>query len=292
MDLQQIKNFLKLSEELHYWNTANKTNITQSALSRQIQAMETELNLKLFERSKRKVKLTAAGEFLRDKYAGLMDEFKFVHQFAKKIDLGELGTIRIAHPDSISFSILPKILDSIANRFPNLQVELTQLLYENEQQFLKEYKIDLAFTRDINRLNNVSSKKIQTDSLSLVLPVNHPIRHFDDIEKSKLQLEKFILPMDDTQSSYNEIINLVFDFLGFVPQNYYRSDFGSTIMGLVTNNLGIAILPSSFLRHASPGIHFVELPIKTDLYISWRSDDNNPVLTNIIAIIESLMADD
>lgn len=289
MDLQQIKNFLKLSEELHYWNTAGKMNITQSALSRQIQAMESELSLKLFERSKRNVKLTAAGEFLRDKYAGLVDEFKFVHQFAKKIDLGELGTIRIAHPDSISFSILPKIIEAIAVKFPNLQVELTQLLYENEQQFLKEYKIDLAFTRDINRLSNVSSKKIQTDSLSLVLPVDHPIRQYSDIEKSRLQKEKFILPMDDCQSSYNEIINQVFNFLGFVPQNYYRSDFGSTIMGLITNNLGIAILPSSFLRHASPGIHFIELPIKSDLYISWRSDDNNPVLKNVISIIETLI---
>ena len=66
MELQQIKYFLALAEELHFWNTAEKMLITQSALSRQIKTLEEELDIRLFERSKRSVKLTEAGAFLRD----------------------------------------------------------------------------------------------------------------------------------------------------------------------------------------------------------------------------------
>ena len=58
MDLQQIRYFLALARELHYWKTAEKMNITQSALTRRIQSLENELGLLLFDRNKRNVKLT------------------------------------------------------------------------------------------------------------------------------------------------------------------------------------------------------------------------------------------
>ena len=68
MDLQQINYFLTLADKLHFWKTAAKMNITQSALSRQIQALEQELDIQLFIRNKRNVKLTAAGKFLKEKW--------------------------------------------------------------------------------------------------------------------------------------------------------------------------------------------------------------------------------
>ncbi|WP_431241905.1 LysR family transcriptional regulator [Flavobacterium sp. P21] len=67
MDLQQIKYFLALAKELHFWNTAGKMNITQSALSRQIQSLENQLGVQLFERNKRNVKLTARGSISQRK---------------------------------------------------------------------------------------------------------------------------------------------------------------------------------------------------------------------------------
>lgn len=69
MDLHSLKYFLALAEELHFWNTASKMNITQSALSRNIQSLESELGIQLFDRNKRNVKLTAAGKFLKEEWA-------------------------------------------------------------------------------------------------------------------------------------------------------------------------------------------------------------------------------
>lgn len=64
MTLQQIRYFLVLAEELHFWKTAEKVYVSQSSLSRQIQSLEEELGVTLFERDKRNVKLTDAGVFL------------------------------------------------------------------------------------------------------------------------------------------------------------------------------------------------------------------------------------
>ncbi|KQN36295.1 LysR family transcriptional regulator [Pedobacter sp. Leaf41] len=285
MNLQQIKYFLALSGELHYWNTAAKMNITQSALSRQIQSLENELGLLLFERNKRNVKLTPAGRFLKDKWEVQLSEIEYIHQSAKQIHLGESGTIKIAHPDSISASIIPDILAKISIKYPQLQVELLQILYENQQEFLRNYKIDLAITRDINIISGLKSKKIYTDHLALVIPENHPYQTFKDLTKETLEKQKFILPTIDEGSSYGYIIQKLFNSFDFVPEVYLHSEFGSTIIALVRKRLGIAVLPDSYSYHESPGLRFIKLPFQTELYLNWRADDHNPILSNVLKLI-------
>lgn len=285
MDLQKIKYFLALSEQLHYWKTAEKVSITQSALSRQIQSLENELGLQLFERNKRNVKLTPAGNFLKEKWTVELSELEYIHQFAKQIHLGERGTITIAHPDSISASVMPEILEKITRLFPQLQIKLVQVLYENQLEFLKNYKIDLAITRDINSAAGIKSKKLYSDNLALVVPIDHPFNNLEDLSTESLKQQKFILPTKDEGSSYSEIIQALFKHYDFIPDVFLHSEFGSTIIALVRQGLGIAILPDSYLHHQSPGIRFIPLPLKTDIYINWRADDHNPVLSNILNLI-------
>ncbi|RZJ78450.1 MAG: LysR family transcriptional regulator [Flavobacterium sp.] len=285
MDLRTIKYFLVLADELHYWNTASKMNITQSALSRQIQSLESELNVLLFERNKRNVKLTPAGKFLKEKWQIELNELDFIHQFAREIHLGESGTIRIAHPDSISASILPDILASISANFPKLQMELVQVLYENQHDFLSNYKTDLTITRDSNYLPGIKSKKIFTDHLALVVPEDHPFKTMADVTSASLASQKFILPTIDEGSSYGVIIQDLFKSYEVNPDVYLQSEFGSTIIALVKKRLGIAILPDSYVYHESPGLRFIKLPFKTDLYLNWRADDHNPVLSNVLKLI-------
>lgn len=285
MDLQKIKYFLALSEQLHYWKTAEKVSITQSALSRQIQSLENELGLQLFERNKRNVKLTPAGNFLKEKWTVELSELEYIHQFAKQIHLGERGTITIAHPDSISASVMPEILEKITRLFPQLQIKLVQVLYENQLEFLKNYKIDLAITRDINSAAGIKSKKLYSDNLALVVPIDHPFNNLEDLSTESLKQQKFILPTKDEGSSYSEIIQALFKHYDFIPDIFLHSEFGSTIIALVRQGLGIAILPDSYLHHQSPGIRFIPLPLKTDIYINWRADDHNPVLSNILNLI-------
>jgi len=287
MDFQQIRYFLALAKELHFWNTAGKMNITQSALSRQIQSLESELGVLLFERNKRNVKLTPAGKFLKDKWEVELNELEFIHQFARQIHLGERGTIRIAHPDSISASIIPDIMANISNAFPKLQIELVQVLYENQQEFLLNYKIDLIITRDMNSAPDIRSEKIYTDNLSIVVPENHPYRTIDDLSKETLRQQKFILPIKDEGSSYSDIIHQMFKALEVVPDVYLHSEFGSTIIALVRKGLGVAILPDSYMYHESPGLRFIKLPFKTDLYLNWRAEDHNPVLSNVLKLIRN-----
>jgi LysR family transcriptional regulator, transcription activator of glutamate synthase operon len=285
MDLQQIRYFLALAQELHFWNTAGRMNITQSALTRQIQSLEAELGIQLFERNKRNVKLTPAGQFLKEKWEVEINELDFIHQFAREIQLGESGTIRIAHPDSISASLMPDMLSRIASTFPKLKIELLQVVYEDQEDLLRNYKVDLSIIRDINHADDILSKKIHTDHLAIVVREDHPFKNVKDITKESLGKQKFILPVKDEGSSYSDIIQQLFRSFDVVPDAYVYSEFGSAIIALVRKGLGIAVLPDSYIYHESPGIRFIKLPFKTDLYLNWRMDDHNPVLANVLKIM-------
>lgn len=285
MDLQQIKYFLALAHELHFWKTAEKINITQSALSRQIQSLEAELGIQLFERNKRNVKLTPAGQFLREKWEVELNELDFFHQHARQIQLGESGTIIIAHPDSISASIMPDMLSRISAALPKLKIELVQVKYEDQQEFLRNYKVDLVITRDINTSDDFRSEKIHTDHLAIVVPENHHFRDVKDITGDALKEQKFILPVKDEGSSYSDIIQQFFRFFDVVPDAYLHSEFGSAIIALVRKGLGIAVLPDSYKYHESTGIRFITLPFQTDLFLNWRVDDQHPVLANVLKLI-------
>jgi len=285
MDLQQIKYFLTLAHELHFWNTAEKINISQSALTRQIQALETELGVQLFDRNKRNVRLTPAGKFLQEKWEVELNKLEFIHQFARQIHSGENGAIRIAHPDSISASLMPELLSYISSALPQLQIELVQVRDEDRQDSLRNYKIDLAITRDINSAEDIRSKKIYTDSLSVVVPEGHPFQSIEDILKERLNTQKFILPVKDEGSSYSDIIQQFFRFYDMIPDVHFSSQYGLAIIALVRKGLGIAILPDSYKYHEIPGVRFIGVPFKTALYLNWRIDDHNPIISNVLKLL-------
>ena len=285
MDIQQIKYFLTLADELHFWNTSEKVGITQSALSRQIMSLESELNLKLFDRDKRNVKLTSAGKFLKDKWQSELSVLEMIQQQALQIHLGESGTIKIAHPDSLSSSVIPEIISRISSTFPKLNIELLQLPYSEEEESLKNYKIDILFSRDINQSAFLNSRKLSTENLCLVVPVDHHFKSTDDITPAALTSQNFILTFGGSGSSYDSLLKDVFQHYQIDPDSYISSQFGSTIISLIRNGLGISILPQSYNHYDTIEVRFIPLPFSSDLYVNWRKDDSNIIIKNIMDLI-------
>lgn len=285
MELQQIRYFLALADELHFWNTARKMNITQSALTRHIQAVEAELGVLLFERNKRNVKLTPAGIFLKDKWSVELSKLAFLHQHARQIQLGESGKLVIAYPDSVSASIMPDLLVRISHFFPNLNIELIQVRYEDQSKFLRSYKVDLVITRDINRAEDIQSEKIYTDHLAFVVAEGHPFYDLADIRAETLCDQKFILPTVEEGSSYSNIVQQLFRSYHIVPDTWLHSEFGSAIIPLVKQGLGIAVLPDSYMSQMNAGIRFITTSFQTDLFLNWRTEDHHPVLYNVLKLI-------
>lgn len=283
MKLEQINIFLELAKELHFWRTSEKVFLTQSSLSRQIQALELELGFALFIRNKRTVKLTEAGQFMKDEWERLIAEIGDIHRHAKQISLGEVGTLRIGHPGSIVYSYLPELLANTSAEFPKLRFELVEITAADLDRALLNYTIDIGFNRDSPTNNKLASKLANQDNFGLFVPLDHWIRTGSTNNLKKLAVENFILPRLHRGSQYAADIESIFEACGFTPLTYIESEFGSTILSIVNRGLGISIMPSSYSRNMPENVRFVPLPYVTSLFAVWRKDDMNPVLHNLLS---------
>src|SRR5687768_17463791 len=170
MNLQQIRYFLELSKELHFWKTSEKVFITQSALSRHIFALEKELGFKLFERNKRNVRLTPAGAFFREEMNKLLLDMENTQRYARQIAAGEVGEIKIGYPGSITYLVLPDLLNNFAKKYPSARVELLEMITIGVEQALLTYQIDVGFKREPAENKTLKTKKILTENFYLVIP--------------------------------------------------------------------------------------------------------------------------
>ncbi|RAU82832.1 LysR family transcriptional regulator [Pontibacter arcticus] len=286
MELQQIRYFLALSEELHFWNTAERMFITQSALSRQIKALEEELGVQLFERSKRSVKLTEAGTFLKKQWLPLLDEINRIHLQARKIHEGTFGTVKIGYPGSTAYRFMPELITDISHTFPELKLELVEPTDISFEQLLLDYQMDLAFRRDPAENPSLQSKCLYSEPFALIVPLNHRLNEQNFTGLHDLENERFILSNLLQTTFYTSSLRQMLEEQNLKPNVYIETDFGGMILRLVSKGLGVSILPYSYSFSALANVRYIPLPYKVNLYVTWRRDDKSPVLRNILQMVE------
>lgn len=286
MNIQQIKYFLELADELHFWKTSEKVFITQSALSRQIKSLENELGFDLFLRDKRNVKLTKAGEFLRGELSKIITDLESVTRRARQISKGEIGTIRIGHPASITFSVLPEILSALAENFPDLIVQMFEVDAVDVDAFLLAHRIDVAFNRELPKAKDLTSKMLGTENFALVVSANHHLSRKRKINLNELKDEWFVLPSLNGQSEHAAQLRAIFSEAEFAPKVRFESDFGATLLGLVAKGLGVSVMPISYAHYLPEEVRFIKIGATSSLYAAWRKDDKSAALRNFVKVIE------
>lgn len=282
MTIQQINYFLTLASELHFWRTAEKIFISQSTLSRQIQALEDELGVQLFERDKRNVKLTDAGKFLQEKWTTVISELDQIHRQAKNIEKGISGHVSITYPGSIAFKFLPEFLVILNSNMPELKLELTEPTDENHEKLLLNYQTDIAFSRDEIKNKNIDSLKLYSEPICLVVPNNHWFNKESLKNLKELKDEKFIISGLHQNTFFASLLRTFFTKSDFEPKTIIESDFGGMILNLVSKEIGISILPLSFKIAKAKNVRFVKLDEEIDLYINWRKNEPNKTIQKVV----------
>jgi len=285
MDLRQLNYFLGVAEELHFSRAAEKLFIVQPALSRHIQQLEEEIGVTLFERDKRNVKLTPAGSYFRDEITRLQHQLRYIIEQTQRIHSGSVGAIRMGHPGSALYSILPEVLSMMYQRFPDVKMQLTEIAEVELVAALLNHEIDVGFTREVSTDTRFRTQLLFEEHFALVVPSDHWLNEstFESIVQCKEA--GFILPKIEMDVNYGKLLNNVFDQGGFRPKVVYHSNYGATILRLVEKKLGLSVLPISYRQGSSAlGVRFLKLPSMTQLYLIWRSEDTNPVLPHILEI--------
>lgn len=290
MDTRQLSYFLGVASELHFSKAAERLFIAQPALSRQIQQLEQELGVLLFERDKRNVKLTPAGLFLQQEGIKLLSQLDTIRQRTQQIHRGEEGELRIGHPGSAVYSVLPMLLSGLRSHFPGIKAILSEVLETQLWEALLHYQIDIGFIREPTPSKEVNTKVIYEECFALVVPFEHPLNEnsFEGIHQ--VQHEPFILPPRHAGSIYYDTLLGICEKAGFFPHIVHESNFGATILKLVEHGLGMSIMPYSYSNAGIGKVRFIALnniPERTQLSVVWRKNDTNPILQNFLSLVEA-----
>ncbi len=272
MDLQQLKHFLILSNTLNFRKAAEQINIVQPALSRQIQLLEKEVGVLLFNRNNRTVSLTDAGLFFQKEVARILQDFDKTIIRAAQLHNGEAGEVKITHASSAMNTVVPSFLVKIKRTWPNLKTIVQETSNFHQVEMLLTRKTDIGVAPNIILPAEANSKILYRENFVLILPANHPLSKKKLTDLSVLKNETFILPQQSTGVGYVETILQICQTFGFIPKVAHESAHSIAVVRLVEAGLGISIEPLSSVRGVNMNIKLIELkniPQKVEMKLFW-----------------------
>ena len=209
----------------------------------------------------------------------------------QRIHNGDLGDLRVGHPGSALYSVLPDVVANFSRLYPDVVTSLGEIPELELKEALIRQKIDVGFTRDLPGDPRLGSRLVLEEPFALVLPRDHWLNPTTFESLAQCRDEPFILPALGKSLTYTSNLMGLFSAQGYTPKARFESNYGATILRLVEKGLGLAIMPVSYQSGTSLNLRFLILPATTQLYLIWRTDDPNPVLSHFLAVCEQVAAD-
>ncbi|NJL39350.1 MAG: LysR family transcriptional regulator [Leptolyngbyaceae cyanobacterium SM1_4_3] len=291
MELRQLHYFVATAEELHFGRAADRLQMTQPALSKQIAALEKELDVQLLARTKRVVQLTTAGQvfFERAKYVLLqVDE---TIQLTKRTARGEEGVLTIGFTTTAMYTILPALSRRFRDRHPQVALNLLELSTEAQVAALNQGEIDLAFLHPPIDLRGLSIYPISEESFIAVLPQQHPLAKQAYITLDALARESFILhPRKEGPVLYDGFIQLCHQS-GFHPKIVREVSPHQTRICLVAAGMGITFVPKSVQSLVSADVvcrPVEDVAIKLQFAAAWRQNRTTPTVQRFLELLQDV----
>lgn len=289
MELRHLRYFSAVAEHGGVGTAARILHVAQSAISEQIRDLESELEVALFDRSHRRIRLTEAGEqFLRDARLVLAAADRAVANVKKSV-AGELGTLTVGFFVGGTGSFLSAILKEFRRRFPEVQVSLVEMAPGMQHKALEDGSIDIAFTRPVQPAyaTRLRAEPFRIEPLFAVLPRSHALAASKRLLLRDLAGETFILnDRSHSPSVFDRVITLCAE-AGFSPRIGSTATVSSGVIALVEAGDGIAILPEGSRRLGTDDVVFVPLGdagAVVELVIAWSWQQESPVIGSFLEV--------
>lgn len=266
MELRHLRYFVAVVEEQSFTKAAEKLFIAQPPLSRQIQNLEAELGISLFERGSRPLKTTHAGHFFYQHAVKILANAEEVKSMTKRIGLVE-RTVTMGFVGSLLYGLLSRIVYLYRQQQPHLKIELVEMTTLEQVKALKEGRIDVGFGRLRISDPALSRMLLREERLMLAVHSSHPLaRQTQGVYLSDIVDENiFLYPSQHTPSFATQIQGLFSEY-NLEPQNLRLVREIQLSLGFVAAGEGVCIVPES--AQSIQLLHLNYVPILDETAIS------------------------
>ncbi|MGJ9404583.1 LysR substrate-binding domain-containing protein [Arthrobacter sp. KK5.5] len=292
MELQHVRAFLAVAQELHFGRAAERLHMAQPPLSRMIKHLERELGAQLFERSTRSVKITTAGDALVQPAEDIIAAVRRAKAAVTSAGKGEAGRVRIAFAGVSSHVMVGKLAKLVRQTHPGIDLELYSSYFAVPA--LNEV---IASTMDIGlgRWNflpaGVESRTVALETLVVALPTSHRLANRSSLRMADLADEEFVALPPDPGAVLRDHLERLAHENGFVPSIVQVAPDTSTLLSLVAAEIGCSLTVSSVPANITyPGVVFLPLEDHVDpirLRLIWRTEDSSPALKEVLRLSEA-----
>jgi DNA-binding transcriptional LysR family regulator len=288
MDFKQLQTFVALAESLHFGQAAEELHIAQPHVSRRIKQLEEDLEVVLFYRDRRNVRLTEAGKVFLIEAQGLLKEAAIAKERARESARGRRGSLTVSMISSATLGTLPAILGEFHRHFPDISLSFMELGSVALLESLSRNEADVGFMHPpIRALPDLEHIVLESEPLMAVLPATHRFAGRDKLSLLELAQEPWVMfPRDNGATIYDRIISLC-QKAGFSPRIVQEAGSVPTRLGLVAAGFGVHLVHRTWQTMPFPGIVYIpiEPTARIGLTCYWRDRDRNPILRNFIDVV-------
>lgn len=275
MDTSSLRTFLTIAETGSFSTAAERLYLTQSAISKRIQSLETELDTKLFDRVGRQTVLTPAGEIFFNRAQSILQQLEDSHREIDNLKGEVAGTLHIGTSHHIGLHRLPPILKRLNQQYPDLTLDIHFMDSEVAYREVHSGKLELGIiTIPSSSSQELNTRIVWDDPLEFVIGKSHPLNEYIKGSASKtvplkeLAAHNAVLPARNTYT--RQILEVAFAKTGHQVNTNLSTNYLETIKMLVSVGLGWGILPRTMLTRDLTVIKIPRLQLQRELGVVWH----------------------
>ncbi|WP_318216947.1 LysR family transcriptional regulator [Streptomyces sp. SCL15-6] len=286
MDLQQMRYVLAVAETASFTRAAERCHIVQSALSHQVARLEKELGARLFERTSRRVRLTAAGEaFLPAARQALEAAERARAEVAAAT--GEIrGRLTVGSIPTVAAVDLPAVLRDYRRRFPQVRISLRAGSSERLVEQVRDGTLDAAFlgVQPGFRLEGVHDEELAHGRHVAVVAPDHPLAAEDEVDLQLLAGEVFVDFAEGSAARAQS--DQAFAAAGLRREVTFEVSGVELMVRMVRHGLGIALLPAAFTTelHGLRCVAIADGPVRVERLV-WRRVPPSPAASAFLSLL-------
>ena len=300
IELRVWQQFVAVAEHLHFGRAALSLHMTQPPLTQAIAALERQLDLRLFDRTKRSVRLTPAGVALLPEAQALLSRAAALPLQARAAAAGELGRLRLGFVSTVGYTLLPRWVRAFRLQHPRIALELVEATGDLQLQALERGEMDAGFllhTPDAVP-PGLTRLALEREALVLALPQQHALALQASPLLSDVLCEPLVLfPRRILPSVYDAIVEL-YHRAGRQPLVAQEAIQMQTIVNLVSAQLGLAWVPDSVRQFQRSGVVYREVRAVRgqslpwcETSLVWSAEAPSPALQRFIDFVQQQLRD-